>query len=460
MTGTPERLRYENLAKSAHIRFLLLRVIAAAVLVAAAVTANAPLSWAALLVLAYFWLFMLGRRLTFLRNLRDLHRLQADSQDGEHDALPGVTIIAPARNEAAVVEKAVRTLAALDYPKLETLVVNDHSTDATGAILDRIAAASPNVRVIHDPPVQEGWLGKANAIWYAVHQADPDNKWLLLADADVECHPKALRRAVAYAEAAKADFVTCIPRLENGSMAEELVIPSKWRALVRTAPLNRAGDTSHRALGIGAFTLVTRKAYLESGGHSAFYDEQPEDTLLAMLIKRCGGAMAVVWTSDMVRVRLYRGLKDLVASYTRKNRVVLDDAAYVFVSQALFHLLTTVFPLLFAVAMVAHQAARGAFVFPLAVSALIGLSIYYIEAKDYLSSRPLCRMRAITPWLHPIGGLLLTWIELMSIKQAVLKQSMHWRGRSFANVRTENPTTAANAAPPADEADEEDHHPE
>src|SRR5437870_1963587 len=56
------------------------------------------------------------------------------------DGWPPLAVIFAARNEAESVEQAVRSLVAQDYPDLEVIAVDDRSTDATGDILDRVAA--------------------------------------------------------------------------------------------------------------------------------------------------------------------------------------------------------------------------------------------------------------------------------------------------------------------------------
>jgi cellulose synthase/poly-beta-1,6-N-acetylglucosamine synthase-like glycosyltransferase/peptidoglycan/xylan/chitin deacetylase (PgdA/CDA1 family) len=62
---------------------------------------------------------------------------------------PPVSLIVPAYNEATGIEKAVRSLAASEYPTFEVIVVDDGSTDGTGELVDRLRL--PNVRVIKEP---------------------------------------------------------------------------------------------------------------------------------------------------------------------------------------------------------------------------------------------------------------------------------------------------------------------
>ena len=63
-----------------------------------------------------------------------------------------LSVVLPAYNEEANIERVVRQVAAyldplgIDY---EILPVNDGSRDRTGEILDELAAADPRVRVIH-----------------------------------------------------------------------------------------------------------------------------------------------------------------------------------------------------------------------------------------------------------------------------------------------------------------------
>ncbi|MEN9218244.1 MAG: glycosyltransferase family 2 protein [Gloeomargarita sp. DG_2_bins_126] len=64
-------------------------------------------------------------------------------------SLPLVTLLVAAKNEEAVIERLVRSLCQLDYPCYELWVIDDASTDATGAILDELTSHYPQLRVWH-----------------------------------------------------------------------------------------------------------------------------------------------------------------------------------------------------------------------------------------------------------------------------------------------------------------------
>ena len=69
-----------------------------------------------------------------------------------------LSILVPVYNERAVVETSLARVMEAPLPEgvgREIILVDDCSTDGTSAILDRIAAAHPEIRLIHKP-VNEG----------------------------------------------------------------------------------------------------------------------------------------------------------------------------------------------------------------------------------------------------------------------------------------------------------------
>ena len=62
---------------------------------------------------------------------------------------PPVSVLIPCYNEAENVEETLVHALALDYPDFEVVAINDGSRDETGAVLDRLAAIHPKLRVVH-----------------------------------------------------------------------------------------------------------------------------------------------------------------------------------------------------------------------------------------------------------------------------------------------------------------------
>ncbi|MDI1289686.1 MAG: glycosyltransferase, partial [bacterium] len=85
-----------------------------------------------------------------------------------------VTVLVPARNEAGHVEATLQSiLTQTGVPHLDVIVLDDGSTDATAAIVQRMAARDPRLTLVQgaDVPPPPGWLGKPWACQRLSNQA-------------------------------------------------------------------------------------------------------------------------------------------------------------------------------------------------------------------------------------------------------------------------------------------------
>ena len=114
----------------------------------------------------------------------------ATAQASDPDALamaaggpaPLVSVIVPAYNVEEYVEQAVRSILGQTMGDFELIVVDDGSTDATGAILDGLAAGDTRMRVLHVP--NGGAPAARNCALERVR-----GRYVAFADADDECAP-------------------------------------------------------------------------------------------------------------------------------------------------------------------------------------------------------------------------------------------------------------------------------
>lgn len=104
---------------------------------------------------------------------------RADSVAG--GSQPLVSLLVPMRNEAARLAASVPGLLAQQADEL--VLLDDESTDGTGALARSLLAAHPRARVEDGEPAPPGWVGKS----WACHQlaARASGSLLVFCDADV-----------------------------------------------------------------------------------------------------------------------------------------------------------------------------------------------------------------------------------------------------------------------------------
>jgi cellulose synthase/poly-beta-1,6-N-acetylglucosamine synthase-like glycosyltransferase len=127
----------------------------------------------------------------YLKSLKERKRIDETTYD-----FPSCTVLIPAHNEELVIANTLESMLRLNYPKdkLEIVVINDGSTDATKQIVERIAAIDRRV-VLFDIPQGEGGKGKARALNLGVRRAT--SKVIAIYDADNTPDKDALRYLVA-----------------------------------------------------------------------------------------------------------------------------------------------------------------------------------------------------------------------------------------------------------------------
>ena len=222
---------------------------------------------------------------------------------------PALSVVVPARNEAGTVEPALRSLLALDYPALEVVAIDDRSSDATGGILDRLAAEFPALRVAHVRELPAGWLGKNHAMHLGAARARGD--YILFTDADVHFAPSALTRAVAHCEARALEHLAVFPDVPARSRFLAMSLLAGMVGLLARYRPWRAVRTGRHGMGVGAFNLVRAEAYREAGGHASIALEVLDDIELGRLMGR-RGRQELLLGMGMVSVEIYRDAAEMV----------------------------------------------------------------------------------------------------------------------------------------------------
>jgi chlorobactene glucosyltransferase len=232
---------------------------------------------------------------------------------------PLVSVIIPARNEGRNIERCVRSVLSTTYPRVEVIVVDDHSTDDTGAIARGIAASDARLRVIEAPALPTGWFGKQWAC--ATGARDARGEVLLFTDADTWHGPDVLARAVTVLRNEHVDLVTLAGHQELRSFWERVIQPQVFVLLSL-----RYGGTEHVSqatrpadvIANGQFLLIRADAYQAVGGHEAVRDVVAEDLALAQSVVRSQRRLRLLFARDHFSTHMYASLAELVRGW-RKN---------------------------------------------------------------------------------------------------------------------------------------------
>lgn len=246
--------------------------------------------------------------------LRQLRQLADQAMDG---ATPTLSVIIPALNEADTIEPALRSLLAADYPKLQLIAINDRSTDATGEILERLAAEDSRLVVLHVDTLPDGWLGKNHALHLGAQHAS--GEYLLFTDADICFSRHALRQALAYASAQALDHLVVLPELQARSPLLRMLLLQFLASFLLIYRPWRVRYDRRRFVGVGAFNLVRSSTYRAIGGHQAVAMTPLDDTLLGKRLMLAGAKTDALLGRAAVMVDWYPSTRAMIDGLAKNS---------------------------------------------------------------------------------------------------------------------------------------------
>jgi len=207
------------------------------------------------------------------------------------DPQPTVTVLIPAHNEENVIVQTLASVLASDVTDLRIIVVDDGSTDRTGALLDEHFSSDPRVQIIHQVN-----RGKSAALSNALSHVQTEI--VVTIDADTEIEPDAIRKLLRHFSDPKTGAVA--GNVKVGNRSRWL---TRWQALEYITSQNmekRAFDLLNCITVVpGALGAWRKKAIEDAGGITA--DTVAEDADLTIAIRRLGWSVsyeeeAIAWT--------------------------------------------------------------------------------------------------------------------------------------------------------------------
>jgi hypothetical protein len=223
---------------------------------------------------------------------------------------PGLSVVVPACNEADHLEAAARTLLAEDYPDLEIILLDDRSTDATGEIVDRLAAEDDRVTAVHIVELPDGWLGKPHAMDRGFRQST--GEFVLFTDADVHFRKGTLRKAISHCLEHGLDHLTAFPDVWPSKILLDSTVAMfvRQNLIVNNRPWSVRNPRSKAFMGIGAFNLVRRAAFEATEGFEWLRLEVADDLGVGLMMKRSGARCDVIAAHGDVGLHWYRTLRE------------------------------------------------------------------------------------------------------------------------------------------------------
>jgi glycosyltransferase involved in cell wall biosynthesis len=339
-----------------------------------------------------------------------------------------VSVIIPARNEEANIERVVRSVAG-QSGTLEILVIDDQSKDRTGEILEQLQKEFAQLRVLRTESLPPAWTGKAHAVATGARVAS--GEWLLFTDADTEHLPGSLAELLARAENENIDLLSVSPSQETPTVWEKAVIPLIYVDLATKFRYEEVSDPgSEAAAANGQYILIRREVYEQAGGHAAVKGDVLEDVALARRVKMNGGRLLFLPGAQWVRTRMYRTFaemwdgwtKNLFLLYGRKVAAILKRSAALW----FFDVLPAVAFVIFSFAVVFGRGAP-------AVLAAVGCFLVAL-GRQWSYSRALRRI-GFEPTLASYqipGAALLGILLLNSARVYLMAGQVNWKGREYS----------------------------
>ncbi|MFI6157963.1 glycosyltransferase [Kitasatospora sp. NPDC051170] len=332
---------------------------------------------------------------------------------------PVAAIVVPARDEAAVLPASLPSLLAQRYPgRARVILVDDHSSDGTGALAAELRTVGGlDLTVTTPPPLPPGWTGKLWALRHGVELAGPEAEYLLLTDADIAHGPDSLADLVAAAESNGLDLVSQMARLRVETAWERLIVPAFVYFFAQLYPFRRSNRPGARtAAAAGGCSLVRREALERAGGVAGIRGAVIDDVSLARAVKSSGGRTWLGLAEQVDSVRPYPRLEQLWRMVSRSAYAQLRYSPVLLAGTVAGLALVYLVP---PVAVVAGVAAGSWAV------AAVGGAAWALMAGTFVPMVRYYGRPAPAALLLPFtAGLYL----LMTVDSAV----QHWRGRGAA----------------------------
>lgn len=327
-----------------------------------------------------------------------------------------LTVVVPARDEAATLPRLLASLADQTLPPRAVVVVDDSSTDGTAA-----AATAMGATVVSAPEPPRGWLGKPWACHLGAQRVTGRVAFL---DADTWLAPDGLARLAAAHTALAPDGLLSVQPHHHVERADEHlsllgnIVPVLASGMFAPRPPTQAGPV----VAFGPCLVTDVDDLRVVGGFEAVRGEVVEDVALAAAFRRSGRPVVCRAGGGVVMFRMYPdGVRQLAEGWTKNLAQGATRAPR----------LPALGAVLWVAALVA--VAAEAVLHPgLAVATAWGITIVQVA---WLARR-VGTYRLWAAALFPIPLAAFVALFARSLLRRLLRRPVRWRGRDVVTTRS------------------------
>lgn len=346
-------------------------------------------------------------------------------------AAPRVSVLIPARNEAARLPGLLESLRAQGDVVAEVVVYSDQSTDGTDELVEEFSRRDPRVRLLRGAELPSGWVGKPHAcqrLWESF-QGDV----AVFVDADVRLKPGALEALIAYlsrefsTDPATWPLITGVPEQRTGSLLERLIVPLLHVTYTSWLPLRLAERSRdpRKVAANGQLMVLSREVGDDLDGFSWVSDEIVDDVALARWARRCGVRVVFLDAHELAFCRMYQNASDVWQGFSKNLFEGLGSVSALSLALSLY-LGAFVAPYLLLIWALQTPGAASARALPWALAGVLAnLGIRLILSVRH--GHPLSSVVA-----HPVAVLLVSGLAISSAIQA-FRGKVVWRGRKYVD---------------------------
>ncbi|MGL1903115.1 MAG: glycosyltransferase [Fibrobacterales bacterium] len=331
-----------------------------------------------------------------------------------------ISVIIPARNEEKDIAASVQSILDQKNVDVSVIIVNDHSTDHTKDIIEKISLCESRVTVINDPPLKPGWLGKCNAMQHAAAFALDD--LLLFTDADIIHHPHSFSKAVKQMKSQKYDFISLFPLFIHKSFWEHMNIPLMFFAFAQHMNFKKIGDAkSNHAVACGSFMLVKQDVFNAIHGFESVKTKMFDDVEFAKALKSKSYRLGFYFAPELLNVQLFKDNSSAFWGTTKNILTAVNGNKWLALSLIPLGICQYWVPLFTVLYGVATEQ-RHLY--------LVGLVTYLIQYLSFFTLSPFLNFNPITLIFFPLSQINATSCLIKAIYHQT-KGAVLWRGRAI-----------------------------